>query len=154
MKKYLKLILDYLEKILHLSWRDERIELIFQFIKFGVVGVSNTAVHYLIYLMCSLIGLHYMLANFFAFTVSVLNSFYWNNRYVFVEKEKTRFWPWVLLKTYVAYGITGLLLNSVLLYIEVDVWNMNELFAPILNLLITIPLNFMINKFWAYRGRH
>lgn len=162
MKRFLNLLCHYFEKIfyfvienmLHLSWNDKRMQSVFQFIKFGLVGVSNTVVHYLIYLICSLIGFHYILANFLAFTVSVLNSFYWNSRYVFTEEEKTRFRPLVLLKTYIAYGITGLLLNSILLYIEIEIWNMNELLAPILNLLITIPLNFVINKFWAYKKRH
>lgn len=125
-----------------------------QFIKFSLVGLSNTIVHYLVYLICTFLGLHYMFANFCAFTISVLNSFYWNNKYVFKEQNTgQRYWVQVLVKTYIAYGITGLLLSSILLYVEIDLCDINELIAPILNLCITTPLNFIINKFWAYREK-
>jgi putative flippase GtrA len=33
----------------------------------------------------------------------------------------------------------------------VNYLNISEFIAPILNLIITIPLNFLLNKFWAFR---
>lgn len=141
-----------IRKIFPQSISDKKIESMLQFVKFGIVGVSNTVVHYVIYLICTLLGIHYIVSNFCAFTISVLNSFYWNNRYVFKE-DGQRSWIRVLIKTYISYGITGLILNSALLYIEVDICKMNEFLAPIFNLIITIPLNFIINKFWAYKEK-
>ena len=72
-----------------------------QFIKFGLVGVSNTVVNYLVYIFFVFIGVHYVIANILGFLISVLNAFYWGNRYVFKEdktKEK-RVWWQVLLRT-------------------------------------------------------
>ena len=56
--------------------------MIAQFIKFGIVGLSNTLIAYLVYAVCIYIGLHYLLANVIAFAVSVLNAYYWSDRYV------------------------------------------------------------------------
>lgn len=158
----LKIFCGYLEKsvhfiinqILHLSLNDEKIYTLIQFIKFGIVGISNTFVHYIIYLLCAIIGINYILANFIAFSISVINSFYWNNKYVFKLKSDGECkWLSVLIKTYISYAITGLLLNSILLYIEIDIWGINEFVAPIINMIVTIPLNFIINKFWAYKSK-
>lgn len=146
-----RLIKSFLKNVLHTRIDEEKLANIMQFVKFGFVGLSNTMLHYCIYLICTLIGFQYMFANFIAFTISVINSFYWNNRYVFKDSgEIKRFWLFTFIKTYISYSLTGILLNSILLHIEIDVFKMNKWIVPISNLLITIPLNFVINKFWAY----
>lgn len=72
---------------------NERIKPLVQFVKFGLVGVSNTAISYLLYvgILFLLGGLSwkydYILANVVAFTISVFWSFYWNNKYVFKKAE-------------------------------------------------------------------
>ena len=131
------------EKFLNLFW---------QFFKFGLVGVSNTAISYGTYALLTYIGCPYVLSNIIAFVVSVLNSFFWNNRYVFKKGDSEHRNPWwTLAKTFLAYGSTGLILSNVLLVIFVEKCNMNKYIAPLLILVITIPLNFIINKFWAFR---
>ena len=57
-----------------------------------------------------------------------------------------------LLKTYIAYAAT-MLLGTVLLHFEVEVWGISELIAPIINICITTPINFVTNKFWAFANR-
>lgn len=149
-----------------------------QFIKFGLVGVSNTVVNYLVYIFFVFIGVHYVIANILGFLISVLNAFYWGNRYVFKEdktKEK-RVWWQVLLKTYVSYSF-GMVINTLLLVLWIDILNIGQYFGfvgsilaifgagamtakniseivgPILNMFITVPINFVVNKFWAYRQK-
>ena len=125
-----------------------------QFIKFGLVGVSSTVISYGIYALLTYIGYPYVISNIIAFVVSVLNSFFWNNRYVFVKKDgEKRNALWAFAKTFLAYGTTGLLLSNILLVLLVEKCQMNKYIAPILILLITIPLNFIMNKFWAFRTK-
>ena len=148
-----KIISFVIRKMLHIPLTHEKMQILLQFVQFGLVGISNTVLHYLIYLVCTFIGLQYMLANFIAFTISVANSFYWNNKYVFKNEARVkRSLFFTFIKTYISYGMTGILLNSALLYVEIDIWGINKLVAPIINLLITIPLNFAVNKFWAFKG--
>lgn len=125
-----------------------------QFIKFGIVGVSNTLISYVTYTICVFLGANYLIGNLVGFVVSVLNSFYWNNKYVFKSGEgQTRSWIATLLKTFAAYAGTGLVLSSVLLVLWIDVLHIPELIAPLINLVVTIPLNFLINKFWAFKTK-
>ena len=131
-----------------------------QFIKFGIVGVSNTLISYILYVVSLLIfqklnwfgKVDYLVAQMIAFILSVLWSFYWNNKMVFVKEEGQQRNLWKsLIKTYVSYSFTGLFLNSALLVLWVDVLHISEFVAPIINLLISVPLNFIINKFWAFK---
>ena len=56
-----------------------------------------------------------------------------------------------LLKTYVAYGLTGIVLANALSYVWINVFGISKYVAPLINLTISIPLNFIINKCWAFR---
>lgn len=82
------------------------------------------------------------------FIVSVLNAYYWNNKYVFKKSEKGNVKP--IIKTYVSYGST-FLLGLGLLYILVDCLKISGIIAPVINLAVTIPINFLLNKFWAFK---
>lgn len=125
-----------------------------QFFKFGIVGLSNTVISYLAYVLLTYIDVPYVLANIIGFIVSVLNSFFWNNKYVFKknEHEKRNVW-WSLCKTFLSYAGTILILSNILLIVFVELIGISKYIAPIIGLVITIPLNFLINKFWSFKTR-
>ena len=81
----------------------------------------------------------------------VLNSFYWNNKYVFQKGDEERNLWLTLAKTFLAYASTGLILANILLYIWVDILGISKYLGPVINLVITVPMNFVINKLWAFR---
>jgi len=125
-----------------------------QFVKFGIVGLSNTLIAYAVYAACVWLGCHYLVANGLGFVVGVLNAYYWSDRYVFKKGEgETRSALWTLVKTYLAYGATGLLLASFLLYVYVDRWQVSAYLAQLLVLVVTVPLNFIINKCWSFKTK-
>lgn len=149
-------------KVLHITFSDEAWSSLIQFVKFGIVGVTNTFIGYLIYAITLKVlrranlwsGLDIYVAQLVMFLLSVGWSFYWNNKIVFKKKEEeNRNLFSVLMKTYVSYAFTSLFLSEVLLHLWVSLLGMNEYVAPIINLLITVPLNFFIQKFWAFRKR-
>ena len=113
------------------------------------MGLSNTIINLAIYYLLVFLGCYYIIANIIGFLISVLNAYYWNNKYVFARNEKNNT-PKKLLKVYISYGST-FLLSNILLYLMVDIWHVSEYIAPIINLCITIPLNFILNKLWAFK---
>lgn len=122
-----------------------------QFIKFGLVGISNTAVSLGVYYLFLWLdpGL-YMVGSVLGAAVSILNAFIWNNWLVFRTGYKT--WKEIftaLGKCYISYGGTSLL-ASALLWAEVSFFHANKTVAPVFNLLLTIPLNFVLNKLWVF----
>lgn len=125
---------------------------LFQFIKFGLVGVSNTAISLGIYYLFLVIDKKlYLIGSIVGFIVSVLNSFYWNNKYVFKTQGQSGLLK-RLLKTYLSYG-GSTVLSTILLYLEVEHFGVSENIAPIINLIITVPLNYIVNKFWAFKKK-
>lgn len=118
-----------------------------QFIKFGIVGVSNTLIFLVIYYCLVYFGVHYLIANLIAFILSVVNAYFWNSRFVFKGKDFT---VQRVINVYAAYGLTALL-STGLLYLQVDIIGISNLIAPIINLFITIPLNFLLNKLWVFK---
>ena len=146
-------LLDLLFHRLGANNRREQKALVIQFVKFGLVGVSNTLVSWICYYIILWIDDNlYMLGSLVGTVVSIANAFIWNDRFVFKGQEndwKNRLKR--LGKTYVSYGGTSLL-SMLLLWIEVQLFGVNKVIAPVVNLLITIPLNFLINKFWTFRN--
>lgn len=131
-----------------------------QFVEFCIVGISNTVISYVIYSISLLFfrSLHlfekydYLIAQILMFVLSVAWSFFWNNRLVFrLKTGQTRNLLKSLIKTYASYSFTGLLLNSFLLWLWINGFGISAFIAPFLNLIISIPVNFVLNKFWAFK---
>lgn len=137
-------------KVFKLKLDNSAFQQFFQFVKFGIVGLSNTLISYFVYVMLVAVGLNYLIASIAGFIASIVNSFYWNNKYVFNGTESRVLWK-AFVKTFISYAGTGLVLSNILLYLWVDVIHIHEMLAPIINLFITIPLNFIFNKLWAFK---
>lgn len=147
-----KIIFFLIYRIFRLKVTQITVERWCQFIKFGVVGLSNTVIYYVVYVILVTLSVSYIVAGFFGFFVSLINAYFLNSRYVFTQKEvRTRFQWKTFLKMFASYAGTGLILNSMLLILWVDIMGVHEMFAPVLNLFITIPLNYILNKLWAFR---
>lgn len=155
------MLMGFLCKMIGKPLTESRMEGVMQFVRFGIVGVSNTIISYVIYVVCLLFfqkmgilkNIDYIIAQVTQFVLSVLWSFYWNNRMVFTLKEGEKRSVWkALIKTYISYSFTGLFINSALLIVWVKVMHISEFIAPVINLLISVPLNFIINKFWAFKA--
>ena len=150
-----------LQHVLKFSISEGRLQAFVEFVKFGVIGLSNTVISYVTYVLFlwgfQRIGLFpkidYLVAQFVGFVLSVLWSFYWNNKFVFKANNKDRNWLSALMKTYVSYAFTGLFLNSILSVLWVEILEWSKMIAPMINLLISVPLNFILNKFWAFKGK-
>lgn len=133
-----------------------------QFLKFGIIGLTNTILFYILYLVFLGLFKHikvfaeydYLISSVMAFFISAIWSFYWNNKYTFKNSDGVKR---SLLKTFIksvlSYSITGLLLQNVLLYVLVEFCGLPKEIVPLLILMITVPLNFILNKYWAFNQR-
>lgn len=122
-----------------------------QLVGFCLVGMLNNVIAFGVYILCLQLGMYYIVANVCGFLISVLNSYYWNNKYVF-RAGNTSHWCKKLLKTYISYAGTGIVLSNVLLALWVELCEVPETFAPLITLVVTVPANFLLNKFWTFRG--
>ena len=142
----MKELLAQLKSINKDNWK----HILIQFIKFGIIGVSNAIVSTAIYYLFIWINTDlYFVGNIAGWIVSVFNSFFWNNIFVFRDSQFQ--WWKKLLRTYIAYG-GSFLIGSLLLVLQVQVIGISAWLAPWINLVIIIPLNFIMNKFWAFKS--
>lgn len=129
-----------------------------QFIKFSIVGISNTLVSYVAYVAILFVlqtfglipDMDYLVSQWVSYTLSILWAFYWNRKKVFLSDAVP--WQIALIRSFIAYSFSGLILSSALLYLEVDVLGMSKFLAPIINIAICVPINYMINKHWAFKS--
>ncbi len=167
----------------HQADSSEKFKNIWQFLKFCLVGVSNVVVCEGIYVVLLFLGVHYLVANIIGNLISILNAYFWSNRFVFKAQEgERRVWWKVLAKTYASYGFSMALSAGLLVFwieivrlarfmepvlglltaagvlpwleeagLSIDTDRLAELLAEAINLVITIPINFLVNKFWTYR---
>ena len=90
-----KAVIMWFFRLFHIKLNDKQMESFFQFVKFGIIGLSNTIVSYVVYLGVLLLlqklqlftKVDYLIANAFGFVISVLWSFYWNRKFVFRAEE-------------------------------------------------------------------
>lgn len=145
--------------VLHLKMQDDTWEKLMQFVKFALVGFSNVVVSYGIYLIFFLLfqaigvfpNTDYLIAQIIGYVISIFWSFYWNRKYVFDAEQNAVPWWQALIKSFAAYSFTGIILNSALSYLWVEIVGIPKIISPVINLVINVPVNFLLNKFWAFR---
>lgn len=128
---------------------------IIQFSRFATIGLLNTvlnlAITYsLIFCLKNVITQKTtltFLANSVGFILTTLNSYILNNRFVFKKTAKGNLWP--ITKTYICYGFT-FVLSFILTKFFTNIANVSVFFVPVFSLILTVPLNFLINKFWSF----
>ena len=148
-----QLLCTIIYDVLKIQMPQEKLEFFFQFLKFGFIGVLNNLIAYGIYIVLVDFGVHYTLANVAGFSISVFNSYYWNQKYVFKDTAGYRVWWKTFFKTYISYAGTGIVLSNVLLVVFVEMLHIPRIIAPIFELIVTVPVNFIVNKYWAYRSQ-
>jgi putative flippase GtrA len=129
-------------------------QLLLQFIKFGLIGISNVLIGYLAYCLLLSFGLYYLFANVIAFCVATLNAFYWNNKYTFKKdgNKREKYIYMRFVKMFATYIFTGVVISNTLLFFFVDIFSISKYISPLLGLGITVPSNFLINKYWVFKG--
>ncbi len=133
--------------------KSENKKSIIQFIKFCIIGASNTAVSYVFYLSVIGLGGHYVLGNVAGYISGTLYAFFWNNKWVFKKNDDEYRNVWIsLIKMMFSYAGTGIVLNSILLVLWVKYLGVPQVIAPAINSAITLTLNFLSNKFWVFKN--
>ena len=155
------ILLDWLRRIcrvLKIDISEDKLKVFLQFLKFCAIGVSNLAIFYVIYVfvVSALRAINFsrqwdfIAGNIIAWVLSVLWSFYWNELFVFGKGRRGAGRFKALLRTYACYAFTGLFLNNVISWLWIDVWGGSTYAAPAVNLPISTPINFLLNKLWAF----
>jgi putative flippase GtrA len=118
-----------------------------RFIKFGLIGVINTAITIISYsFFVYIMDINYILANIIAYMLGMINSFIWNKNWVFRVKESD-------LSIYLRFLIVNLAMlgfNTLGLFILVNTFQLNKLISQIAVVGLGMVINFFLTKTWAF----
>jgi putative flippase GtrA len=121
-----------------------------QFVKFGIVGVSNTLLTLAVYtLLLKVFGVWYLAASAIGFIVGAVNGFLLNRRWTFRGHVGDAFTPvrWGVVQT------CGLGVDEVLLYLLVHDAHLDKLLAQVCATAVVTVTTFFANRAWTFRAR-
>ncbi len=119
-----------------------------QFILFCIVGASNTLITLGVYTLLLKLNVPYLVASPIGYACGVLNGYLWSSKVVF-KKTKTvdNATKFIIVNLFV------LAVNTFLMWIWVDILIIQKVWAQVLTMCFTMPLNFILNKIWTYRSK-
>ena len=118
-----------------------------RFIKFAIVGFGNLFVSLITYYLLVFFSINYQIANIGGFITGSLNGYIWNKLWVFKENKQNMT---SIVKFYLTYLATWIL-SAILLYIWIEILKISDKIAPIINVVITTPINYLLNKLWVFK---
>jgi putative flippase GtrA len=125
-----------------------RAPVLVQFIKFGIVGVSNTLLTFLVYtLLLKVFGVWYLAASAIGFGVGATNGFLLNRRWTFREHVGDTLTPvrWAIVQG------CGLGINEGLLFLFVHDVRLDKLVAQACATVVVTITTFFANRAWTFR---
>jgi putative flippase GtrA len=125
-----------------------RAPVLVQFVKFGIVGVSNTVLAFAVYtVLLKGFGVWYLAASALGFAVGATNGFLLNRRWTFREHVGDALTPvrWAVVQT------CGLGVNEALLYLFVHDAHIDALLAQLFATSVVTVTTFIVNRAWTFR---
>ncbi len=119
-----------------------------QFVKFGIVGVSNTLLTFLVYtVLLKVFGVWYLAASAIGFIVGATNGFLLNRRWTFRDHVGDALTPvrWAIVQS------CGLALNEGLLFLFVSEAGLDKLVGQALATVAVTLTTFFANRAWTFR---
>jgi putative flippase GtrA len=119
-----------------------------QFVKFGIVGVSNTLLTFAVYtLLLKVFGVWYLAASAIGFVVGATNGFLLNRRWTFRGHVGDALTPvrWAVVQS------CGLGINEGLLFVFVHDARLDKLLAQVFATGVVTVTTFLANRAWTFR---
>lgn len=116
------------------------------FIKYGIVGASGTIISMLtLYILTDIASIYYLLSGIAAVELSLINNFFWNDRWTFrlhkhANSKLTR------LLHYHIISITGAIADIALLYILTSWFGIYYLLSNFIAIVCVFFVNYVINS--------
>ena len=118
-----------------------------EFIKFGIVGVSNTLITFLVYNILLKLGMNYLVANIIGYICGMINGFIWSKNWVFKVDNESKMY---FIK-FALVNLLSLVISTGLLMVLVKQLSFNTTIAQLITTCITVVINYLLNKIWTFK---
>ncbi|WP_291651471.1 GtrA family protein [Clostridium sp.] len=120
-----------------------------KFVKFGLVGVFNTLIQIIIFNMLRVCNFNVVVANSIGYICGMVNSYLWNNRWVFKSNSKEA----ITIFKFIIVNLITMIINNLLLLILVGKLGLNDTISQIIAIIFTMIINFIGNKLWTFKSK-
>ncbi|MBM7654755.1 GtrA family protein [Neobacillus cucumis] len=117
--------------------------------KFGLVGIVNTLISIGFYMLFVKLGMNYILANILSYMIGLLNSYYWNKKWVFKNTGNHL----SVFTKFVMVNLIVLGINTLSLFLLVNKLGLNQYVAQLISTVIGMGINFILNKKWTFEAK-
>lgn len=108
-----------------------------------IVGGCTTLVNYAVFFLLSLTGLYYQLGNVLAWVCAVIFAYFANGRWVYRSVARR---GWREARDFFLSRLFSLGLESLLLYLLVDLARVHQLLAKILVAVVVVVVNYITGR--------
>lgn len=120
-----------------------------EIINYLIVGGMTTLVSIVIYALCTkCFNINYMIANIISWVISVLFAYITNRIFVFKSKSEN-----IILEIYqfFKYRIFSFLIEIFLMYVFVELINIDDMISKVIVQIIVIVLNYVFSKLFVFK---
>lgn len=122
-----------------------------EMLRYGMVSALAFAVDYgSLVLFAEVGGMHYLWAATFAFALGIATNYIVSRLWVF---NSTPHKPGTELGLFLAVGVSGLLLNGLIMWFFASVLGVHYLIAKLFSTAVVFFWNFLLRRFLIYTGR-
>ena len=125
-----------------------------QFIKFSLVGATNTAVDFILFYALTRgitwFSVHYLIANSASFALAITNSYFLNHYWTFNKRDSEH--DLIRYLKFILANVFTLIILQVCLYFLIEHWQVYDLYAKTMLVLISVVSNFFLSKFLVFKS--
>lgn len=126
-----------------------------QILIFGIIGVSNAAVDFCVYIALtrgfSFWTKYYLLANTISFLIASVYSFFMNKRFSFKDTDsKNHFVKYI---KFLATTVISFLIVQLCLYIFVEYLHISDVYGKIVGIVLGATWNFIMYKMIIFKAK-
>lgn len=119
-----------------------------ELIKFGLVGILNTGITFIIYNGLIFFNVNYVLANTIGYIAGVINSYIWNKNWVFGAKDNK---DEKLIFKFIVVNVISYAVNTGVLLLCTKYITENKTIAQIPAIIVGMGVNYILNKVWTFK---
>lgn len=120
-----------------------------RFIKFGLTGVMNTLVDYIVFLVLSYLGVNVYLSQVASYSCGMLNSYFVNRSWTFGSKKG--FFSAQMIR-FIVVNLSLLLLSLGVLWLGSRL-GYGKLVSKLGATAVTLVVGFAVNRLWVFNGK-
>lgn len=122
-----------------------------KFVRYAIVGASAAMINLVVFVVCEKVfKIYYLISTFIAFIFATYWNFVMARKFVFVSHFTSTFKESLLIYLISAMGIC---IDIVVMYVGVDVCNLDSLLTKILAIGIAFLFNFGLRNFVIYKEK-